>query len=110
MNIKLAQHFSKTPGARYPSEGAFSAQDFREKWLRPNLQEAINKNVKLEIDIDGTAGIGTSFLEESFGGLIRVDKISYDDIKKTITIISNDDPEYIDEINNYLEYANENEF
>ena len=41
-------------------------------------------NVKLIVDLDGTAGLGTSFLEESFGGLIRRDHINYNILKQTL--------------------------
>jgi hypothetical protein len=103
MKIKIATDFSRIPGARFPEEGDFSGQEFRQKILLPKLKEAIDKKEKLEIDIDGTAGLGTSFLEESFGGLIRIDKMDYTLIKSTLSFISNDDTEYIDEINNYLQ-------
>jgi len=41
-------------------------------------------------------GYGTSFLEESFGGLIRNDKIDYNEIINRLEIISNEE-EYIKE-------------
>ena len=69
--IKIATDFSRIPGARYPEEGDYSGQEFRQNVLHPALKKAIEMNVKLIVDLDGTAGLGTSFLEESFGGLIR---------------------------------------
>lgn len=109
MKIKISTDFSRRPCARFLSEGDFPGEEFREKILLPKLKEVILKNEKLEIDLDGTAGLGTSFLEESFGGLIRVDKLKYEDIIKTIVFVSIDDPEYIDEINDYLKDAHEKE-
>jgi hypothetical protein len=109
MKIKIATDFSRIPCARFLSEGDFPGEEFREKILLPKLKEAIEKNVKLEIDLDGTAGLGTSFLEESFGGLIRIDKLKFDDIINTISFTSIDDPDYINEINDYLKEANEKE-
>lgn len=109
MDIKISRDFSRTPGARYPSEGNFSGQEFRRNILLPRLSEAIEKGDKLYIDLDGTAGLGTSFLEESFGGLIREDKINYDDIISTIKFISNEEPDYIDEIMSYIRDAYEKE-
>jgi hypothetical protein len=109
MKIKIAVDFSRIPGARFPDEGDFSGQDFRQKILLPKIKEAIEKKEKLEIDLDGTAGLGTSFLEESFGGLIRIDKLQYQTVIDTLVFISNDDPEYIDEIKNYLKEAYEKE-
>jgi hypothetical protein len=109
MKIKIATDFSRIPCARYLSEGDFPGEEFREKFLVPKIQEAIARNEKLEIDLDGTAGLGTSFLEESFGGLIRVNKLPFSDIIKTIVLISKDDPDYIEEINNYINEAHEKE-
>lgn len=109
MKIKIATDFSRIPGARFLSEGDFPGEEFREKILMPKLKEAIEKNEKLEIDLDGTAGLGTSFLEESFGGLIREDNMDYKIIIDTISFISVDDPDYIDEINDYIKEAHEKE-
>lgn len=109
MKIKISTDFSRIPGARKPDEGDSSGEEFREKILRPKLLEAINKKEKLEIDLDGTAGLGTSFLEEAFGGLIRVDQLEYETIINTMIFISKEDPEYIKEILSYLKEANEKE-
>lgn len=109
MKIKIATDFSRIPCARFVSEGDFPGEEFREKVLLPKLKEAIKSGHKLEIDLDGTAGLGTSFLEESFGGLIRIDKIDYNQIIKTLVFISIDDPDYIDEIMDYLKEAHEKE-
>lgn len=107
ITISIAKDFSRIPGARFPEEGDHSGQDFRTKVLLPKLKEALEQKEKLQVVLDGTAGLGTSFLEEAFGGLIRHDKISYDDIIKTLVFVSEEDEEYIDEINEYLSAANE---
>ncbi len=57
------------------------------------------------VDLDGTAGFGTSFLEESFGGLIRENQISFDTIVSHIKFVSNEQPDLIDDINQYLSDA-----
>ncbi len=106
MIISIARDFSRIPGARTPEEGDHSGYDFRTNILLPALKEAIEKKEKLTIILDGTAGLGTSFLEESFGGLIRVDNMKYEDIINTIELVSEEDEEYIEEINSYLEDAN----
>lgn len=106
IKIKIATDFSKTPGARFPEEGEFSGKEFRENLLLPKLQQAIKEKTKLEINLDNTVGMGTSFLEEAFGGLIRENHIEYTKIKDTIIFVSKDDPEYINEIKLYMEEAN----
>ncbi|MBO5843570.1 MAG: STAS-like domain-containing protein [Bacteroidales bacterium] len=109
IKIKVATDFSRIPGARYPEEGDFSGQEFRQKKLYPSLQKAISRRVKLIIDLDGTAGLGTSFLEESFGGLIRENHVDYKVLKNTIIIISEEDPDYKEEIDNYIKDAYDKE-
>ena len=64
MKINIAVDFSRIPGARYPEEGDFSGQEFRQTILLPKLQEAIKKKEMLTINLDGTAGLGRSYLEE----------------------------------------------
>ena len=109
MKINIAVDFSRIPGARYPEEGDFSGQEFRQTILLPKLQEAIDNKEKLTINLDGTAGLGTSFLEESFGGLIRVDKFDIESLKNTLEFISEEDPDYITEIWSYINEAYEQE-
>ena len=109
MKINIAVDFSRIPGARYPEEGDFSGQEFRQTILLPKLQEAIKKKEMLTINLDGTAGLGTSFLEESFGGLIRVDKFDIKSLKNTLEFISEEDPDYITEIWSYINEAYEQE-
>ena len=109
-NIELivTRDFSKTPGPRYEDEGNFSGKRFREECLLPRFKEALKKGWGLTVDLDGTAGYGTSFLEEAFGGLIRNEKLSLKDIQRTIHFKSEEEPYLIDDINKYMEDA-ENE-
>jgi hypothetical protein len=109
LTINIAEDFSPIPGARYPSEGDFSGEEFRTNILAPKLKEAIANSEILVINLDGSCGYGTSFLEESFGGLIRTDKLELSDIHKHIKFISNDDPAYIEEIESYLSDADKKE-
>ncbi len=109
MKIKIATDFSRIPGARYPEEGDFSGQEFRKEILLPLLKKAMQEKVKLTIDLDGTAGLGTSFLEEAFGGLIREDKLDYIQVIGTLEFVSEEDPDYILEIRTYIDDAHEQE-
>lgn len=106
--LNIAKDYSRCPGARYESEGDYSGEKFRELLLAPSLRDAISKGVKLEVVLDGSAGYSTSFIEESFGGLIRNDHFSLKEITDNIIIISYEDPSYIDDINTYLQHAWEN--
>lgn len=107
--IVISKDFSRTPGARFPEEGDWSGEDFRKRYLIPKLNEALQRNVKLVVDLDGTAGYGTSFLEEVFGGLIREEHYSLSVLSNVLKIKSDEDPDYIEEINEYMKAADEKE-
>ncbi len=66
--INIAKQFSRSPAGRYVTDGPFSGQAFRENLLVP----ALNSADKVEVDMDGVMGFGSSFLEEAFGGLVRI--------------------------------------
>jgi hypothetical protein len=52
---------------------------------------------KLLIDLDGTKGIGSSFLDEAFGGLVRSEHMSKND-PQAVRIPIDCRPSYIAEI------------
>lgn len=104
-NLIIAREFSRTPGPRYRQQGNYSGQEFRETILVKAVLRAISKNEILLIDLDGTSGYSTSFLEESFGGLIRLENISLSDIKAHVKFKSDEDVEYLEEIESYLQSA-----
>lgn len=107
IKIKISKDFSSTPGPRYIKEGDYSGEIFRKECLINNVTKAISDKNKIIIDLDGTAGYGTSFLEESFGGLIRENKFHYDDLENLFEFISNEEPYLIDDIKQYLSDAYE---
>lgn len=107
IELKIVTDFSRTPGVRYKSEGPFSGEEFRKEHLLPMCKKAISKKCKLTIYLDGTAGLGTSFLEESFGGLIREDDMDYHVLMNTLNFVSAENPDYIDEIKEYMKDAYE---
>ena len=102
MQILVAKEFSRAPGPRYISEGPYSGESFRKEILCPRVKEAIQKGETLDVVLDGTHGFGTSFLEEAFGGLIREDELSYQDIMSVLNIISEEEDYLIDDIKQYL--------
>lgn len=66
--IDVAKDFSKTPFGRYKSDSQYSAEEFREKLLLPKIQSGDF----LTVDFTKISlGVGSSFLEEAFGGLVR---------------------------------------
>jgi hypothetical protein len=100
--IKISEDFSKITGPRLIDEGEFSGEAFYNEVLLPKYQEAIEKKIKLVIDLDGTYGYGTSFLEESFGGLVRS---GFKDVLQNIEIVSDEEDYLIDDIKKYIKEA-----
>ena len=66
--ISIAKDFSPTPAGRYRSDGPFPGEKFRDDLLLPALRKDTEP---VTVELDGTAGFGSSFLEEAFGGLVR---------------------------------------
>jgi hypothetical protein len=105
--LKIAREFSRTPGPRYEHEGPHSGELFRRTILCPRLLEAQKQGASLQIDLDGTAGYGTSFLEEVFGGLIREDGLSLAGLKTVLRFVSREEPYLIGDIEQYMRDASE---
>lgn len=72
MRINVGKDFSTEPAGRFRTDGPFSGEAFRDDILLP----AIRKSEKTVIELDDTEGYGSSFLEEAFGGLVRIHKMS----------------------------------
>lgn len=100
--LSIKQDFSETPGPRYIFEGEYSGELFLKTVLLSRVNEAIKTKNKLLIDLDGTAGYGTSFLEESFGGLIRLHKVNLNNFKKFIELKSDEETYLITDIKEYM--------
>lgn len=100
--INILKDFTSTPGARYKSDGDFSGEEFREKFLEPFFEDPKDES-KIKIILDGTEGYATSFLEEAFGGLAR--KYGKDRCLKKIDFISEEDSLLIEEIKDYILHA-----
>ena len=90
--------FTAAPGPRHRSESsdADSGEQFRDEVLLPAYEKARTEGTKLVVDLDGTAGYASSFLEESFGGLARIFPPS--DVLATIEIVSATRPWYVEEV------------
>jgi len=104
MTISIAKDFTTTPGARYKTDGPFSGELFREKLLEPLFKDQ-TASEEIVVDLDGTAGYATSFLEESFGGLAR--KFGKTRIRQRLKFKSEDDPSLIIEIEKYISNVQE---
>lgn len=101
--IRISSDFSETPGARHREEGPYPGDEFRDNILIPKYEESISKNQKLIVDFDGCYGYATSFLEESFGGMVR--KLRKKGILNNIELISTEDSSIVDLIKKYVNEA-----
>lgn len=104
-NLSVATDFSRTPGSRYIEEGDYSGELFRNETLEPAVRRALEEGTKLRIDLDGTAGYGTSFLEEAFGGLVRDCAITGADLLRTLEFVSQEEPYLVEDITGYIKDA-----
>ncbi|MER8626351.1 STAS-like domain-containing protein [Mesorhizobium sp. M1143] len=88
MKIDVAQEFYTYPAGRFPEDGAHNGQLFRDEYLVPRINEIIARGLseELTIDIDGVRSFGSSFLEESFAGLIRNGIFPKEVVKRIIRI------------------------
>ncbi len=86
MTYRIADEFSMTPGGRFRRHGPYSGEEFRDDVLRDLLERAISDGDMLAIVLDGTAGYGSSFLEEAFGGLIRLGLFDRDKVKQHLDL------------------------
>lgn len=87
--LSVARNFSPSPGPRFVWQGKWSGEKFRKL-----LVERLEEHGQIIVDLDGTRGYGSSFLDEAFGGLVRVCHLSKADVLRRVEIRSDEDPTY----------------
>lgn len=98
-NVSVAKIFSKFPAGRHRSDGPYSGEAFRDQFLYGPLSQGQS----LIVDLNGTAGFGSSFLEEAFGGLVRRG-IPAPRLRELLTLVC-DDQSVVDEVKDYINRA-----
>lgn len=101
--IMIGRDFSTVPAGRTRKDGPYCGECFRDDILIPALAE----NDSVTVDLAGVEGVGSSFLEEVFGGLVRSGKYAYSDLTSKLHVITTD-PLFsmcIPRINQYMEDA-----
>ena len=88
--ISIAKDFSDVPWGRVPADGDFCGENFREQKLLPALRASKDKII---VDLDGVEGLGSSFLEEAFGGLVWNGHFTADELRGRLEITTTQ-PEY----------------
>lgn len=101
-NITISKDFSEYPAGRFRKDGRYTGEVFREDHLIPKLEQYDT----IEINLDGAMGYGSSFLEEAFGGLVRIKKFSKEVLHRKLKFSYKEDPVVIDEIWHYIDSAN----
>ena len=89
--IIKVKDFSTAPGGRYINHGPFSGEEFRNTVLIP----AFKSGEQLLIDLDGTFGYASCFIDEVFGEMAR---LHGKEILKNLFFKSNEEPNLIEEI------------
>jgi hypothetical protein len=103
MNISIAKDFSDVPWGRFPDDSVFCGANFRDQKLLP----ALRGNERVVVSLDGVEGLGSSFLDEAFGGLVRVQRFTPNELKAKL-LVETTEPRlelYIQLIWEYIEEA-----
>jgi len=96
--ISVLDNFSESPALRHCNISDKSGEEFYHKVLNKEFKEAYEKNEKLTVNLDATAGYASSFLDEAFGNLVY--DFTLDIVKSKIEIISEQEPYWKDMILN----------
>lgn len=99
----IAKQYTKLPGTR--DRGPHSGKDFREKVLKELVTKAISEEAKFVIDLAGTHGFAPSFLEESFGGLIREGYFTKDQLLEVLEVKCDEMPLYAEKVIEFIKCA-----
>lgn len=102
IEIHIAKDFSRAPAGRYRDDGPRSGQAFREEYLAP----ALRKEDEVVVYLDEVEGYGSSFLEEAFGGLVRVEGFTGEKLHRLLTLETIDGA-WKEEIWTYIDQSSE---
>ena len=84
MNISIAKDFSDAPWGRTPDDSVYCGANFRDQLLLP----ALRGNEKVVVSLDGVEGLGSSFLDEAFGGLVRTHRFTTEQLKAKLFVVT----------------------
>lgn len=96
--ISVLENFSEFPGLRHCNISDNSGEEFYHKVLNIVFKGVYENGDKLSVNLDKTDGYASSFLDEAFGNLVY--DFSLDVVKKSIEIISNEEPHWKEMIEN----------
>lgn len=102
MEVNIARDFDPYPWGRE------QGRDFRERILKPKLRPILSgSGERLTVDLDGCRMLGSSFLEEAFGGLVRHRVIDKHDFNRVIVLKASSPSMrlFVDAIHEYVKKA-----
>lgn len=83
-------NFTKYPGPRLKRHGPYSGEAFYEEMLLPSFTQAVGDDARLVVDLDGTYGYASSFIDEAFTRLLKdFGKEKVEDILGIISVEEN---------------------
>ncbi|MBD5314039.1 MAG: STAS-like domain-containing protein [Bacteroides sp.] len=82
--FNIAREYGRTLGGRWKRLGDYSGEEFFETKLEPLFLEARRQNRAVTIELDGTTGYPSSFLDQSFGELAR--RYGKDDVRRFVNL------------------------
>lgn len=97
MKINIGLDFGRYPAGRYLTDGPYNGQKFREQFLMPALQSS---DEFIDIVLSDARGMKSSFLEETFGGLVRAGFRAEELIRRLR--FESRDPTLVEEIHEYI--------
>ena len=103
MVFSISKQYTDTPGPRYRRQGDFSGEQFREEHLESLFDVYKSSHTPVVIELDGTFGYPTSFLEEAFGGLAREHPVS--EVLAAFQFVATEQPSIVAEIINDIRHA-----
>jgi len=101
--LYIGECFSDDPSGRYYTDGDGNGEEFREEILKPLLKSLNHLIVNISRNVEG---YGSSFLVESFGGLIKHGYFSKDEVLSKLTI-ENESEDYEFYKKKIFQYINE---
>lgn len=107
IDLCIAREFSAYPAGREASDGEYNARRFMNELLVPRLRQAIQTDAKLEVNLEGLLACGSSFLDGSFGQIMRERIFSPKEVEGHIDIVAASPRyrRYIDAAKRYMQDA-----
>lgn len=97
--------FSRTPYGRFKEDGEFNGERFRKEVLLKYFENPEVKKVVVYLDtVEEGYEYGSSFLEEVFGGLVRVHGLDRDLVEQKLDVRTKH-RDYVLEIMDYISRA-----